>query len=112
MSVTSGTIVEVEGEAASPPGHDRRGAVTLAFALCLAVGSALVGRDGPSATAPAAAPRPAPAFTTMLINSPADRPLNRVPFVAERPSAYLIWGRPPDLGVDRPILIWPEPGTR
>jgi len=50
---TSGTdyaIVDTEGEAASAPGHDRRRALTLAFALCLAIGSAGVGRDGPAET--------------------------------------------------------------
>ena len=42
-------IVDLEGEADSAPGHDRRRAMTLAFALCLAIGSAGVGRDGPAA---------------------------------------------------------------
>jgi len=43
-------IIEVEGEPESAPGRDRRRAMTLAFALCLAIGSAGVGRDGPAAT--------------------------------------------------------------
>ena len=42
-------IVDLEGEVDSAPGHDRRRAMTLAFALCLAIGSAGVGRDGPAA---------------------------------------------------------------
>src|SRR5688572_4149708 len=52
MSAPSEAIVDIEGEAATPPGHDRRRGVALVFALCLAVGSATVGRDGPAATAP------------------------------------------------------------
>jgi hypothetical protein len=43
--VTSEAIVEIEGEDATPPGHDRRRGVALVFALCLAVGSAFFGRD-------------------------------------------------------------------
>jgi hypothetical protein len=50
-------IVEVEGHEATPPGHDRRRAMILAFALCLAAGSTTVGRDGPEATAPVEPPR-------------------------------------------------------
>ena len=49
-SATDYAIVDVEGEAASAPGRDRRGAMAVAFALCLAIGSAAVGRDGPEAT--------------------------------------------------------------
>src|SRR5437773_6889178 len=49
-SGTSSVIIEVEGEPESAPGRDRRRAMTLAFALCLAIGSAGVGRDGPAAT--------------------------------------------------------------
>src|ERR671934_1496351 len=45
-------IVEIEGVPAAPPGHDRRRAIAIAFGLCLAVGAAGVGRDGPVATAP------------------------------------------------------------
>ena len=56
MSGTDFTIVDTEGEAASAPGRDRRGAMALAFVLCLAVGSAGVGRDGPAATAPVDSP--------------------------------------------------------
>jgi hypothetical protein len=50
-SVTDGAIVEIDGEAPTPPGHDRRRAMVLVFALCLVVCSATVGRDGPEATA-------------------------------------------------------------
>ncbi len=50
MSGTSGVIIEIDGESESAPGRDRRRALTLAFALCLAIGSAGVGRDSPAAT--------------------------------------------------------------
>ena len=50
MSGTSGVIIEIDGGPESVPGRDRRRALTLAFALCLAIGSAGVGRDGPAAT--------------------------------------------------------------
>jgi hypothetical protein len=57
MSGTSGTVIDLSGEDATPSGQDRRRAIALAFAMCLAVGSAGVGRDGPIATAPLEAPR-------------------------------------------------------
>jgi hypothetical protein len=57
MSAIRDAIVDIEGEAATPPGHDRRRGVALVFALCLAVGSATFGRDGPDATAPVEPPR-------------------------------------------------------
>jgi hypothetical protein len=41
----SGVIIDVEDEPRSDDGADRRGAVVLAFALCLAFGSAFLGRD-------------------------------------------------------------------
>jgi hypothetical protein len=50
-------IIDIDGEPASAPGRDRRRALTLAFSLCLAIGSATVGRDGPAATAPLEPPR-------------------------------------------------------
>ena len=52
----SAVIVEVDGGPATSAGQDRRRAVVLAFAMCLAVGSSTVGRDGPAATAPVEAP--------------------------------------------------------
>lgn len=52
MSATSGPIVELDGQEATPAGHDRRRAMLLCFLLCLAFGSAVVGRDGPIATTP------------------------------------------------------------
>jgi hypothetical protein len=42
-------IIDIDGEPESAPGRDRRHAMTLAFALCLAIGSAGLGRDGPAA---------------------------------------------------------------
>jgi hypothetical protein len=43
-------IVDVEGGPESAPGRDRRRALTIAFALCVAIGSAGLGRDAPAAT--------------------------------------------------------------
>ena len=43
-------IIDLDGDVEAAPGRDRRRAVTLAFALCLAVGSAGLGRDAPAAT--------------------------------------------------------------
>jgi hypothetical protein len=45
----SAVIIDLDGDVESAPGHDRRRAMTLAFALCLAIGSAGLGRDGPAA---------------------------------------------------------------
>jgi hypothetical protein len=50
-------IIDLDGHVEAAPGRDRRRALTLAFTLCLAVGSATVGRDGPAATAPVEPPR-------------------------------------------------------
>src|SRR2546428_11649797 len=63
MSATS-PVVELEGQAASSAAYERRWAVFLAFALCLAVGGALVARDGPAETAPRVPPLTLPAGTT------------------------------------------------
>ena len=43
-------IIDLDGGPEVPPGRDRRRAVAIAFALCLAIGSAGLGRDGPAAT--------------------------------------------------------------
>ena len=43
-------IIDIDGEPESAPGRDRRRAMALAFAFCLAIGSAVVGRDGPAVT--------------------------------------------------------------
>src|SRR2546430_10451168 len=63
MSATS-PVVEVEGQAASSAARERHLATVLAFALCLAVGGALVARDGPAETAPRVPPLTLPAGTT------------------------------------------------
>jgi hypothetical protein len=60
-------IIELEGENPAPSGHERRRAMTLAFVICVAVGSAVVGRDGPEATVPAQQPpSTVPANTTFI----------------------------------------------
>lgn len=46
----SAVIIDLDGDVESAPGHDRRRAMALAFVLCLAIGSAGLGRDGPAAT--------------------------------------------------------------
>jgi hypothetical protein len=48
--VTSAAIIDLDDGPESPPGRDRRRALMIAFALCLAVGSAGLGRDAPVAT--------------------------------------------------------------
>jgi len=40
-------IIEIDSGSDATPGRDRRRAIAIAFALCLAVGSAGLGRDGP-----------------------------------------------------------------
>src|SRR2546427_12340300 len=57
-------VVELEGQPASSAAYERRWAVFLAFALCLAVGGALVARDGPAETAPRVPPLTLPAGPT------------------------------------------------
>jgi hypothetical protein len=52
-----GQIIDMDGAPEAEPGHDRRGALVLAFAMCVAIGGAAVGRDGPAATAPLEPPR-------------------------------------------------------
>lgn len=48
-SADAGRIIDLDGPE-DVPGLDRRRAVTIAFALCLAIGSAGLGRDAPAAT--------------------------------------------------------------
>lgn len=83
MKRADAAIVDLEGEDAAPPGHDRRRATLLAFALCLAVGSAGVGRDGPEATQPRedVTARPAMSSNTAglrIENWPAGVPSTRI----------------------------------
>jgi len=51
-------IIDLDGGPQDAPGRDRRRALTIAFALCLAAGSAGLGRDAPAATQAGVAARP------------------------------------------------------
>jgi len=89
MSAISGRIVDIEGDAAVVDGYERRRAILLGFALCLAVGSAAVGRDGPLAIAPidephilALPPRTADAHLYTMPDRLANEPLTNLPFAA------------------------------
>ena len=89
MSAISGGIVETEDDAAVPRGDERRRTILLGFALCLAVGSAAVGRDGPLATAPidqphvlALPPRTTDARLFTMPDRLANEPLMNLPFAA------------------------------
>jgi hypothetical protein len=66
MSAPSEAIVDIEGEAATPPGHDRRRGVALVFAFCLTVGSAFFGRDDHAAIPEVAGPDGVEASTVEL----------------------------------------------
>ena len=44
-----GVIIDLDGAPEVSPGRDRRRALTLAFAMCLAIASAGLGRDSPGA---------------------------------------------------------------
>jgi len=66
--------VDLEDDGSSVVGQDRRGAMALAFTLCLAVGSAFLGRDGPVATHGAGAEAGAErAPMTMLLDATGSR---------------------------------------
>jgi hypothetical protein len=92
MSVAdAGQIVDLDGGADEAPGQDRRRAITLAFALCLAIGTASVGRDGPEAIAPidpahvlALPPKTADAHLFTMPDRLANEPLSNLEFVAVR----------------------------
>ena len=88
-------IIDLEDEVDSAPGRDRRRAMTLAFALCLAVGSAGVGRDGPAATQ-ATRPESLTIFNrdgTFVVAAPADQwgPLAHLSLPANSPGVLLSW---------------------
>ncbi|HVD31476.1 MAG TPA: hypothetical protein VNE19_07170 [Methylomirabilota bacterium] len=95
MSATSGVIVDLDGEVEAAPGRDRRRALTLAFALCLAIGSTGLGRDGPAAT------QPTVPLTTMVYNrdgtflvaASADHwgPLEHLSLPVNSPGVLLSW---------------------
>jgi hypothetical protein len=87
--VTSAAIVELDGEAEPAPGRERRRAMVLVFAMCVAVGGASVGRDGPLATAPidpahvlALPPRINDAQLFTMPDRLANEPLSNLEFVA------------------------------
>lgn len=48
MSARAGAIVELDGSQSSRIGQERRTAVAIAFALCLAIGAAAISRDKPA----------------------------------------------------------------
>lgn len=48
MSARAGAIVELDGSQSFAVGQERRAAVAIAFALCLAIGAATIGRDKPA----------------------------------------------------------------
>ena len=88
-------IVDLDGDVESAPGHDRRRAMTLAFALCLAIGSAGLGRDGPAATQ-ATRPDSLMIFDrdgTFVVAAPADQwgPLAHLSLPANSPGVLLSW---------------------
>jgi len=58
IATEAGQIIDLDGEVEPAPGRDRRRAMTLMFALCLAIG---LGRDGPAAT-------PGPAAATIIFS--------------------------------------------
>jgi hypothetical protein len=113
-------VIELEGgENTAPPGHDRRRALAVAFAMCLALGSAFLGRDGPLATAqpaddPTLALQPtAPsdvvlfAFPDRLANEPPP-PMAWMPVRIRRTEGLAVQARRPG---DISIVTWTELGT-
>ena len=93
--MNSGVIVDLDGEPEPAPGRDRRRAMTLAFSLCLAIGSAGVGRDGPAATQPTE-PLRVTVFSSdgsFLVAAPADQwgPLAHLSLPANSPGVLLSW---------------------
>ncbi|TMG57560.1 MAG: hypothetical protein E6H84_00450 [Chloroflexi bacterium] len=119
MSATEPTaaVIEIEGDDATPPGHDRRRALVVAFAMCLAVGSAFLGQDGPTATAQSvegptlALQATAPAdivlfgFPDRLANEPPP-PLAWVPVQVRKTEGLAVYDQH---GIS--IVTWTELGT-
>jgi hypothetical protein len=84
-------IIDLDAEPEPASGHDRGPAIALAFAMCLAVGSSAVGRDGPLATAPtdgahvlALPPRILDAHLFTMPDRLANEPLSNLEFVVVR----------------------------
>src|SRR2546423_2879743 len=91
----SAVLIDLDGDVESAPGHDRRHAMALAFVLCLAIGSAGLGRDGPAATQ---VTRPDSLMTfsrdgSFLVAAPADQwgPLAHLSLPATSPGVLLSW---------------------
>jgi hypothetical protein len=91
----SAVIIDLDAEPESTPGRDRRRALTLVFALCLAVGSAGVGRDGPAATqaTESASMMIFDRDGTYVVAAPADqwRPLGQLSLPSNTPGVLLSW---------------------
>jgi hypothetical protein len=95
VSTPSGVIIDLDGEVEAVPGRDRRRALTLAFALCLAISSAGLGRDGPVATQ-ATVPRRTMIYSrdgSFLVAAAADQwgPLAHLSLPANSPGVLLSW---------------------
>jgi hypothetical protein len=109
-------VIELEGQAASSAAFERRRVTVLAFVLCLAVGGALLARDGPAATAPLVPALVLPAGTTdvVLFTFP-DRLANEAPppflttVVDVRATQGLAYV--PNHGGDIAMVTWTEHGT-
>lgn len=67
-SATSGVIIEVDDGNPPAAGQDRRRAMAVVFTLCLAVGSAFVGRDSPLATSGVGSSKAESAPTITFVN--------------------------------------------
>src|SRR5919201_4235403 len=113
----NGLVVEIEAETETPPGHDRRRVLVIAFAMCLAVASAFLGQDGPGAQSardptlalPTAAPSDVVLFTSPvpLANEPPP-PLAWVPARVRTTEGLVTYARHPG---EISILTWTELGT-
>jgi hypothetical protein len=95
VSTPSGVIIDLDGEVEAVPGRDRRRALTLAFALCLAISSAGLGRDGPVATQ-ATVPLRTMIYSrdgSFLVAAAADQwgPLAHLSLPANSPGVLLSW---------------------
>jgi len=109
-------VVELEGQPASSAAYERRWAILLAFVLCLAVGGALIPRDGPVATAPRVPELILPTgLTDVVLFTFPDRLANEAPppflttVVHVRSTEGLAYV--PVHGGDISMLTWTEHGT-
>jgi hypothetical protein len=113
-------VIELEGgESTAPSGHDRRRALAVGFAMCLAVGSAFLGQDGPIAvTQPAAQPALALqsatpsdvvlfAFPDRLANEPPP-PMAWMPVRIRRTEGLAVQAQRPG---EISVVTWTELGT-